>query len=114
MRLDHGLEPGSTGGHGPVRYSVDHHTPGREVEFRFDPSMGLLGFHRFQIEPLDNAVRVSHTILARPTGWMHLGWPLAVRWLHDALIEDAFDQLAAEPAQQRWSLWVRVLRKVLR
>jgi hypothetical protein len=46
---------------------------------------------------------------------MVLGWPLAVRWLHDALIEDLLDnaELAATGTVRRparWSPWVRMLR----
>jgi hypothetical protein len=49
---------------------------------------------------------------------MRFGWPLAVRWLHDALIEDALDRAetatAARPVPaRRWSPWVRLLRAAL-
>jgi hypothetical protein len=49
---------------------------------------------------------------------MWFAWPIAVRWMHDALIEDAFDNAEREvtgsvtkPA--RWSRWVRFLRRHL-
>jgi hypothetical protein len=46
---------------------------------------------------------------------MLLVWPLAIRWLHDACLEDLLDRAGAEvgsPAASpsRWSPWVRVLR----
>jgi hypothetical protein len=49
---------------------------------------------------------------------MVLLWPLAVRWAHDALVEDAFDRaetsLAVGPAApSSWSPWVRLLRAAL-
>jgi hypothetical protein len=110
MRLDRGLQAGSAGGHGPIRYTVDHYLPGREVQFRFDPAIGLHGLHRFQLMAVADGVRVSHTLLATPHGPMRIGWPVAIRWLHDALIEDAFDQLDPSAPPRRWSPWVRVLR----
>jgi hypothetical protein len=59
-----------------------------------------------------------HTLEGRPTSWLRLGWPLCFRWLHDALIEDAFDRTEAELAGVAWeprplSLYVRALRRVL-
>lgn len=113
MRLDRGLVEGSAGGHGPIRYSVDHYLPGREIQFRFDPSVGLSGVHRFQFEPVETGVRVSHTLLADPSGWMRVAWPVAIRWLHDALIEDALDQLASPPHVRPFTPWVRALRRGL-
>jgi hypothetical protein len=49
---------------------------------------------------------------------MHLLWPVAIRWLHDALIEDALDNAersstGAVGRPRHWSPWVRVLRRRL-
>lgn len=112
MRLDRGLEVGSDGGHGPVRYRVARHEPGRMVSFEFTPAFPLVGEHRCEV--LDGGVLV-HTLEGRPTSWLRLGWPLCFRWLHDALIEDAFDRAAAELAGVAWQprrlpVHVRALR----
>jgi len=114
MRLDRRLEIGSHGGHGPVRYRVRRHEPGREVAFEFTPAFPLVGEHRCEV--LDGGVLV-HTLEGRPTSWLHLGWPLYFRWLHDALIEDAFDRAEAELAGTEWHprrlpIHVRVLRSL--
>ena len=117
MVLDQGLRVGSRGGHGPVRYAVEAYVPGKSVAFAFDRSIGLHGTHRFDLVPVDGGVRFEHRIDAQATGTMRLAWPLAVRWLHDALIEDAFDAASTRvgtPCRTPWSLWVRMLRRVLR
>jgi hypothetical protein len=115
MRLDRGLEPGSRGGHGPIRYHVTRRVPGRLAEFEFD--RWYEGSHRFEIEPAGpGRTLVRHVLEGTPKGIMRLGWPLAFRWLHDALVEDAFDkaQAAVEGTtwQPRgWPPYVRVLRR---
>ena len=48
---------------------------------------------------------------------MRVVWPLVIRWLHDAVVEDLFDRaeqaLGTGPAQPgRWSPWVRLLRRI--
>jgi len=54
-------------------------------------------------------------MVVRLRGRTRLTWPLAIRWLHDACIEDLLDN--AEEAltgallrPSRWSPWVRFLR----
>ncbi|MGP5608291.1 hypothetical protein [Arthrobacter rhombi] len=47
MRLDRGLEVGSAGRHGPVRYVIKHYEPGQRVEFRFTGPAGFHGHHSF-------------------------------------------------------------------
>lgn len=121
--LDRGTETGSAGGHDRVRYSVEEAQrsgPARWVAFRFAPQLDLVGTHRFDVEDLgDGRVRLRHVIDAQPVRWMRIGWPLVVRWLHDALIEDAFDGaeavLAGDPVRRRrLSPWVRALRGTAR
>jgi hypothetical protein len=123
MVLDRGPEPGSAGGHDRVRYSVETAElsgPVRSVAFRFAPQTELVGTHWFAVEDLgDGRVQLRHVIDAQPIRWMRIGWPLVVRWLHDALIEDAFDGaeavLAGEPVQRRrLSPWVRAMRSAAR
>ena len=80
IRLDRGLRVGSSGGHGPILYSVATHEPGRSVQFEFAPRCGLIGFHKFSVESSDGSGTIlRHELQARTRGWMSLGWPLAMR-----------------------------------
>lgn len=117
LRLDRPLAPGADGGHGPIRYAVEEYEPGHRVRFRFRyPGSG---YHEFTVEPVDEgSCRVRHTLETDLPGALPLVWPLGLRWLHDALLEDALDafQYAAgdPPARRaRWSPWVRLLRRTL-
>ncbi|PSL58012.1 hypothetical protein B0I31_101227 [Saccharothrix carnea] len=113
--LDRPLGVGADGGHGFVRYRCTDYVPGQRVEFTFARSLGVDGGH--VLEAVPGGLR--HTLTGRPRGLMRLGWPLAVRWLHDALLEDLLDNAAraaghppVHPA--RWSPLVRLLRAVAR
>lgn len=119
MVLHHGLEPGSHGGHDGIRYTVTAHEAGRLVEFTFDRSTGIGGTHAFTVVDLNDGTSVMrHVLEGRARGAMVLLWPLAVRWAHNALVEDAFDlaesALGVGPqVPARWSPWVRLLRRAL-
>jgi hypothetical protein len=45
-------------------------------------------------------------------------WLFAIRSLHDALLEDAFDKIenhfSKEKNKSNWSIWVKFLRKILK
>ena len=109
MRFDRGLAVGARGGHGPVRYEVVAHEPGRLAAFRFAPGVGLEGTHRFERE----GTTLRHVLEARTRGSGRLSWPLAFRWLHDACVEDALDRAAGAPPRPH-SVGVRLLRRLLR
>jgi hypothetical protein len=120
LQLDHGLTVGSTGGHGPIRYLVESHTPTREVTFRFADGMGIDGIHRLTVERLsETEAIVRHELVGGLTGSMRVVWPLMVHWLHDALIEDLFDNAEAAvssrpvPPARRHPLGVRLLRQAM-
>lgn len=101
--LDNGLEPGSDGGHGPVRYHVTDHRPGRSISFAFDPAGGIRGGHTFSIEAVDDGraseatdsaaadagrVRWRHElVIERPSALVRT----TIVPLHDALLEDLLD-----------------------
>jgi hypothetical protein len=119
MSLDGPVAVGARGGHGPIRYSVEGYEPGRSLTFRFDPEIGMDGTHRFEVEPgpVDGGTVLRHVIEGRPHGVMLIGWPVAIRWLHDAVLEDLLDRAelavtgtVARPAV--WSPWVRLLRRI--
>jgi len=104
MRLDRGLAVGSDGGHGPVRYGVVRYEPGQLVAFAFTSRFPIAGEHRFEVlaGPDGGTSLLRHTLEGRPRGGLRVGWPLCFRWLHDALIEDAFDRAEAELAGVEW------------
>ena len=45
-------------------------------------------------------------------------WYFAIKWLHDALLEDCMDKaennFLTEKKVTKWNLWVLLLRKMLR
>jgi hypothetical protein len=117
--LDAGLTPGSRGGHGPIRYRVAAYEPGRRVSFDFEPGSGFDGYHELSVGDHGAGRSIlTHTLVATTSGRMVPLWPLMIRWLHEALIEDLFDnaELAAtrrlSRPSARWSWWVRQLRRV--
>lgn len=118
IALDAGLSPGSSGGHGPVRYRVTEYEPASRVRFEFAPGVGIAGHHELRVEPEGaGRCRVVHELVGRTTGAMVLLWPLAVRPLHTAVLQDLLDN--AERAAtgrlgrpSRHSLRVRVLRRL--
>jgi hypothetical protein len=121
MILDNGLAIGSRGGHGPIRYSVSEYVPGRRVRFGTDPDVGLDGYHEFEFTEIGpERTLATHTINAKLVGSMKLLWPIAIRPLHVAVLRDLFDiaersatgQVRGKPT--RWSVWVRLLRRIAR
>jgi hypothetical protein len=118
MRLDKPLGTGAKGGHGPIRYSVIAYEPGRKVTFQFLSPRGFVGKHWFEV--LSNGTSgatLRHTIDMSLVGSARLLWPVAIRPLHDALVEDALTNaqvaLGEQPTPVSWSPWVRLLRQVV-
>jgi hypothetical protein len=120
VRFDRPLEVGASGGHGPIRYSVEAYEPGRSVRFRFTAPRGFTGTHSFDAEEIaPGSTRLRHTLTMRLSGVARLSWPLMFRWLHDALVEDALDRAEAHceqksVARREWSFVVRLLRRLAR
>lgn len=113
MILDDGLNLGSRGGHGDVRYHVSARTPDL-VEFTFDPSFGLTGTHTFELVRDGSGTLARHELRGEAAGSMRLGWVLVVEPLHDAVIEGVFDRLDRAGGKQVRTPWtgrVKVLRK---
>lgn len=117
MVLDRPLEVGASSGHADTRYTVDLHEPGRRVVFRFDPACGLSGSHAFEAEPCQGGVVLRHDLTARPLGRNRLLYPLVIRPIHDAMVEDAFDRIHERVVPGRtqtpWSPYVRLLRRLV-
>lgn len=118
MTLDRPLGVGARGGHADIRYAVTAYQPGRRVEFTFVPPTSLVGWHAFEVDAApDGSAVLRHVLEAEPRGTYRLLLPLAVRWIHDAVLEDLLDRaeiaVGTVPARAaRWSPWVRLLRLV--
>jgi hypothetical protein len=118
MAFDRPLGVGAQGGHGPIRYTVEAHTPGQSVHFRFTGPRGFDGWHGLDVLDATAAHCVlEHRIEMRVHGSAWLTWPLLYRPLHDALTEDALAAAQAtlgnQPRVVPWSLWVRLLRALM-
>jgi len=119
MRFDRPLGVGADGGHGPIRYVVEAYEPGLNIRFRFSQPEGFRGSHRFEIEKLAaDRVKLRHVIEMQTVGMASLQWHIAIRPLHDALMEDALDRaeqfVGGSPPNRRWSSWVRFLRRAMK
>ncbi len=118
MRLDRPLQVGATGGHGPIRYTVESYEPGRAVTFRFTSPRGFHGTHCFTVTGTKSGSVLSHTISMSALGVGVASWLLVFRPLHDALLEDALTNaeraLTGKGNPVLWSPYVRCLRAILR
>ena len=115
IKFDRALGVGASGGHGTIRYVVEEFVPGKKVKFRFLAPRGFKGSHWLEIQEIDhNRVILRHVIDMQLRGLALLSWPLIIRPLHDALLEDALTQAQASlsnpPLMHRWSPWVKFLR----
>ena len=119
MVLDRPLAPGADGGHGAIRYYVSEYEPGRRVRFTFRPRTGIIGAHELSLDALDDEhTRIRHVLIGRSRGTMRLLFPAVVEPLHDAVVEDLFDNAERETTgtvirRATWSPRVRVLRRLI-
>lgn len=110
-----GVRVGARGGHGPIRYRVTQHVPGRRVAFAFDRGVGIDGWHAVEVDPLpDGTTSLRHVLEGRTSGAMRILWPLLVRSIHGCYVEDAFDRAERElgvgpVTEHRHSVWTRVV-----
>jgi hypothetical protein len=119
MILDKGLNVGSKGGHGPIKYTVQAYQPDAFIQFQFTEPQGFKGFHTFEIREINqNLTELKHTIDMNTEGMAILTWAFAIRWLHDAYIEDAFykveNYFSTNKKRSEWTIWVKFLRKILK
>mgnify|MGYP000886025293 CR=1 FL=1 len=119
MVLDRPVSAGGEGGHGAIRYHVTEYEPGARVRFAFDPATGIEGAHELSLDALDERrTRIRHVLIGRTRGAMRLMFSAAVEPLHDAVIEDLFDNAERETTgtvvrPATWSPRVRVLRRLV-
>lgn len=115
IRFKEGVKVGSKGGHGPIRYTIVEYSQGELIRFRFTQPLGFNGTHELYLNEISSEeTEIIHVIKMSTTFSASLQWLLAVRWLHDALIEDAFDKLenhfSGKMKTSKHSFWVRMLR----
>ncbi|MDG2450145.1 MAG: hypothetical protein P8M34_10925 [Saprospiraceae bacterium] len=119
MRFREGLMLGAKGGHGPIKYIVKRIVDDQLVEFQFTSPNNFDGIHKLEFfEENDSNTTIRHTIDMETRGVLAtLQWLVAIKHLHDALIEDAFDKVEnlfnSTPKKTRWSSWVKTLRWLL-
>ena len=118
MKLDKGLQVGSRGGHGPIKYIVTDYREGHSITFQFD-MRGFNGFHKLELKELQpDKTELSHCIDMTTSGFATWKWAFAIRWLHDAYIEDAFDKVEnhflTDKKRSEWSCWVKLIRKIMK
>ncbi len=119
MVLDNGLNPNSKGGHGPIEYYVEEYEFGKMINFCFTKPREFIGNHRFEILKLNaEKTRLKHTIDMKVNFKGLVSWYVAIKWLHDALLEDCLDKVYNLHNESKMnsphSLWVRTLRKILK
>lgn len=119
MRFKDGIKIGAIGGHGPIVYEIVSFDPHSAIVFKFHEPRGFVGTHCLELEARgEEATMLRHTIDMRLKGRARWIWLLAIRWLHDALIEDAFDKVenyfTSKKKRSKWNLWVRFLRTILK
>jgi hypothetical protein len=118
MKFDRPLSIGANGGHSPIGYFVEEYKPGQSIKFRFTNPKGFKGFHEFDaVKSSNGAVFLRHRIEMELEGSALLTWPLIIRPLHDALLEDALATAQASlgiiPQMLPWSPWVKLIRWVM-
>lgn len=117
--LEGPLAVGTPAHHGVIRETqihqvVEEYEPGRRVVFRFAPGLGLIGTHRFEVEPLGpSRARLTHTLNCRVEPRMLPLYPILIRQ-HDALSEDILDraELATTGPPARLARWPASVRLV--
>ena len=120
MVLDRPLALGADGGHDGIYDYVSEYEPGRRVRVTFHPRTGIIGAHELGLDALDDErSRIRHVLIGRTSGAMRVMFPAAVEPLHDAVIEDLFDNAERETTgtvirPATWSPRVRVLRRLAR
>lgn len=117
IKFKDGLQVGSKGGHGRIRYTIIEFEAGEYIKFQFSKPDGFIGTHELKIETLNKSeTEISHVIKVNTSFKATFLWVFVIRWLHDALIEDAFDKVenyySEEKKAATYNFWVKLLREV--
>ena len=116
IRFKDGLKVGSKGGHGRIRYTIIDFKEGEFVKFQFSNPKGFNGTHELKIiETLESHTEIIHEIKMHTSLKATFLWVFMIRWLHDALIEEAFDKVenyfACNKKVATYNIWVKFLRE---
>lgn len=115
MRFKEDLRIGSKGGHGRIRYEIVAFEQGSYIAFKFTKPEGFNGIHELSIKSIsEDTSEINHIIKMNTTFIASFLWVFVIRWLHDALIEEAFDNVQNYFSEAHkttpYSLWVQFLR----
>jgi len=118
IRFKDGLKVGAKGGHGLIKYTITKYKPSEIIQFQFTEPKGFNGIHEFRISSINETeTEIHHVIDVKLSFLGILQWFVFIRWLHDALIEDAFDkvenQFSTTHKQSKWNPWVKFWRRIL-
>ena len=118
IRFDRPLSIGAVGGHSVIRYTIESYQPERCITFRFTSPKGFIGTHCFSVkEVTPDITQIKHEINMTLKGSAKIWWPIRIRWIHDAIIEDAFDKaesfITGQSINREWPIWVKFLRFVM-
>ena len=116
IRFDNGVKVGSRGGHGIVRYTILSFKKGESITFKFSKPDGFIGNHTLSLKAIsENETEIIHEIkMQTATLKASVLWVFVIRWLHDALIEEAFDKVENHFIEvkkiPKYNFWVQFLR----
>jgi len=115
MYFRNGLKIGSKGGHGRIRYTIVEFEAGKHIKFQFTKPEGFNGTHELNIKSTsENTTEINHIIRMHTNFKASFLWIFVIRWLHDALIEEAFDNVehhfSEVQIETRYNSWVSFLR----
>ena len=117
MKFKDELKVGSKGGHGLIRYTIIDFKAGEYIKFQFSKPEGFNGTHELKISPISkDETEICHEIKMQTSLKATFFWIVIVSWLHDALIEEAFDKVenyfAIHKKVTKYNAWVNFLRGV--
>lgn len=119
IKFENGLSLGAVGGHGIIKYVIENYNQGESITFRFLKPKGFNGIHKFDINTInETTTEIKHSIDMETKGLATLQWMFVIRWLHDALIENAFDcvenNFLATKKFTKWNAWVHIWRFIFK
>lgn len=116
IRFNDGVKVGSRGGHGIVRYTIIAFKEGESIRFKFSKPDGFIGIHTLSLKAIsEKETEIIHEIkMHTATLKATVLWFFVIRWLHDALIEEAFDKVENHFIEvnkiTKYNFWVVFLR----
>ncbi|WP_452228358.1 MULTISPECIES: hypothetical protein [unclassified Lacinutrix] len=120
MRFKNGVEVGSKGGHGFIRYTIIALKEGESITFQFTKPDNFIGTHSLFLKAVsEKETEISHEITMRTASLKaSVLWLFVIRWLHDALLKEAFDNLENRFMEgkkiPKYNFWVRFLRNTFK